>query len=115
MFTRLFVRYCQTVNRQGSGSVIKTETINVSITPAQADFLATCVESGRYQSTSEAVREGVRLLEHQSRVRAAEIARVQDMIAVGVADLEAGRVMDATRFFAEWNEELDGITESQRA
>ena len=77
--------------------MIKTETINVSVTPAPANFLASCVESGRDQSTSEAGREGVRLLEHQSRVRAAEIARVQDMIEAGVADLAAGRVMDAAR------------------
>ncbi|MCY4005750.1 MAG: type II toxin-antitoxin system ParD family antitoxin [Rhodobacteraceae bacterium] len=95
--------------------MVKTETISVFVTPAPADFLASCVESGRYQSTSEAVREGVRLLEQQSRVRAAEIAHIQDRIAARVADLEAGRVMDAASFFTEWNDELDGIEESQRA
>ena len=39
----------------------KRENISVSFTPQQAEFLAACVASGRYQSTSEVVREAVRL------------------------------------------------------
>ena len=38
----------------------KRENISVSFTPEQSSFLSACVGSGRYQSTSEAVREGVR-------------------------------------------------------
>jgi len=85
----------------------KRENVSVSFTPEQASFLSSCVESGRYQSTSEAVREGVRLLEHQHRLREAELNSLRDKIAVGAADLEAGRVVDGDSFFAEWDEELD--------
>ena len=80
----------------------------MSFTPEQASFLSACVDSGRYQSTSEAVREGVRLLEHQHRMREAELNGLRDKIAAGAAEFDAGRVVDSDRFFAEWDEELDG-------
>ena len=57
---------------------------------------------------SKAVREGVRLLEHQHRMREAELNSLRDKIAAGAAELNAGRVVDGERFFAEWDEELDG-------
>lgn len=87
----------------------KRENISVSFTPEQAEFLASCVESGRYQSTSEAVREGVRLLEHQHQMRAAELERARELIALGGADLDAGRSLDGDSFFAEWDAELDAL------
>ena len=87
----------------------RRENISVSFTPEQANFLSACVDSGRYQSTSEAVREGVRLLEHQHRMREAELHSLRDKIAAGAAELDAGRVVDGDRFFAEWDEELDDV------
>ena len=86
----------------------KRANISVSFTPEQAAFLASCVDSGHYQSTSEAVREGIRLLEHQHKMRAAELERVREQISAGAADLDAGRMVDADTFFAEWDAELDG-------
>lgn len=87
----------------------KRENISISFTPKQAQFLTSCVESGRYQSTSEAVREGVRLLEHEHQRRQAEIARARDMIAAGADDLEQGRVIEGDDFFAQWDAELDDM------
>ena len=93
----------------------KRENISVFFTPEQASFLSACVGSGRYQSTSEAVREGVRLLEHQHRMREAELNSLRDKIAAGAAELNAGRVVDGDRFFAEWDQELDGHEAASRA
>ena len=87
----------------------KRENISVSLTPQQADFLASCVESGRYQSTSEAVREGVRLLQDQHQHHQAEFDRARRMIAAGAGDLARGRVIEAEAFFAEWDAELDTL------
>lgn len=92
----------------------KRENISVSFTPDQAEFLASCVRSGRYQSTSEAVREGVRLLEHEHQRRQAEIERARELIAAGADDLDEGRVVDGEDFFAEWDAELDEL-ETARA
>ena len=44
-------------------------TINISITPELDAFLESRVKSGRYQTTSEVVREALRLLERQEQER----------------------------------------------
>lgn len=44
-------------------------TVNISITPELNVFLQAKVESGRYQTTSEVVRESLRLLERQEQER----------------------------------------------
>ena len=86
----------------------KRANISISFTPEQAAFLASCVDCGRYrQSISEAVREGIRLLEHQHKIRVGELERIRKQIADGVADLEAGRMVDADTFFAEWDGQLN--------
>lgn len=42
---------------------IQRATLNVSLTPALERFIAERVASGRYQTASEVVRAGLRLLE----------------------------------------------------
>lgn len=49
--------------------------MNVSLTPELERFVAGKVESGRYTSASEVVREALRLLEEQDRTR---VARLED-------------------------------------
>lgn len=44
-------------------------SLNVSLTPELEKFVETRVSSGRYQTASEVVREGLRLLELQERDR----------------------------------------------
>lgn len=59
------------------------------------DFVAKLVESGRYNSKSEVLREGVRLVQD----REARLAALDASIARGIADSEAGRVTDANEVF----------------
>lgn len=40
-------------------------TITVSITPEQEDLIQTCLQSGRFASTSEVVRAALRLLDRE--------------------------------------------------
>lgn len=47
--------------------------MNVSLTPELEKFVADKVESGRYTSASEVVREALRLLEEHERSRAAQL------------------------------------------
>ncbi|KFL30051.1 addiction module antitoxin [Devosia riboflavina] len=52
------------------------------------DYVSELIKTGRYQSRSEVLREGVRLLEErEKRLVALDVA-----IARGLADAEAGRV-----------------------
>jgi antitoxin ParD1/3/4 len=89
------------------------ENISVSFTPQQADFLAACVASGRYQSTSEVVREGLRLLQDHQRRREAELERARALIQEGADQLDRGEVVDGGTFFQEWDEELDALEAAQ--
>jgi len=51
--------------------------MNVSLSPALVDFVKTKVESGLYNSTSEVVREALRLLQEQDEKKAALKAALQ--------------------------------------
>lgn len=59
------------------------------------DIVARLVESGRYNSKSEVLREGVRLI-HERETR---LAALDASIARGLADADAGRTTPAEAVF----------------
>jgi antitoxin ParD1/3/4 len=60
--------------------------MNVSLTPELEKFISAKVETGRYSSTSEVVREALRLLEERDQLRSVQL---------GEFNLELGRRLDA--------------------
>lgn len=58
-------------------------------------FVARLVESGRYGSKSEVLREGVRLIQD----REARLAALDASIARGLADAKAGRTRSVSKVF----------------
>lgn len=58
-------------------------------------FVTQLVESGRYGSKSEVLREGVRLVQD----REARLAALDASIARGLADAKAGRTKPAAKVF----------------
>jgi antitoxin ParD1/3/4 len=58
-------------------------------------FIAGLVKSGRYNSKSEVLREGVRLIQE----RETRLAALDASIARGLADAEAGRIKPADEVF----------------
>ncbi len=75
------------------------QTKTVSFTPEQAAFVATCVDSGRYQSASEVIRAALRLLEDEEAHRQAELERARTLIQEGADQLDRGEVVDADAVF----------------
>ena len=55
------------------------------------------VASGRYNSKSEVIREGIRLVEEREK----QLAALDAALALGIADAEAGRTLPADEVFAE--------------
>jgi len=58
-------------------------------------FVTRLVDDGRYNSKSEVLREGVRLVQE----REARLAAIEAAIARGLADVEAGRTKPAEEVF----------------
>ena len=69
-------------------------TRNVVLTDVQAKFVAQMVASGQYQNASEVLREGLRLVQTREAEQAAKLAALREAVAVGIADIEAGRYTD---------------------
>jgi len=67
------------------------------------------VESGRYNSKSEVLREGVRLVEEREK----RLAALDAALARGLADVEAGRVRPAKEVFDEFKERYRRMAEEQ--
>ncbi|MEE9394948.1 MAG: type II toxin-antitoxin system ParD family antitoxin [Planctomycetota bacterium] len=74
--------------------------ISISLTPEQAAFLTGCVETGRYQSTSDVVREAIGLLEDREGTRQRAITRAQQLIEEGARQLDNGEEIDSDIVFA---------------
>jgi antitoxin ParD1/3/4 len=68
--------------------------MNVSLTPELEKFVSAKVESGRYNSASEVVREALRLLEEHDSARAAQLVEFNEELGRRLAALDRGEVVD---------------------
>ena len=64
--------------------------MNVSLTPELEKFVTSKVESGLYQSASEVIREGLRLLDDHDRLRQLHFNEVRNKIQTGLDQLDRG-------------------------
>lgn len=60
-------------------------TMTVDLGPQLEQFVQALIETGRYQSKSEVLREGVRLVQDRE-------AMLDAALRAGLADVDAGRV-----------------------
>ena len=68
--------------------------MNVSLTQQLEKFINKQVTSGRYQTASEVIREGLRMMLEVNRQQELEYARLKREVQRGVDDIEAGRIRD---------------------
>ncbi len=66
--------------------------MNVSLTPELEGFVQQKVESGRYNSASEVIREALRLLEDHDALRQIKLDALRKEIAIGLEQAERGEV-----------------------
>jgi len=84
----------------------KRTTVNVSLTPALEKFVLRQVKSGRYQSSSEVIRDSLRVLVQEKQREAAALKELQRKIDAGMRDIERGRVVDGEAFFRDLEAKL---------
>lgn len=72
---------------------------NTSVTLGEhfTSFVESTIQSGRFESTSEAVRAGLRLLEQQE----AQLDILRQKLATGEAQLDSGQGIDGENFMNE--------------
>lgn len=83
---------------------------SVDLGPKLERFIASLVKSGRYNSKSEVLREGLRLVQE----RETRFAALDAALARGLADAEAGRARPAEQVFDELRARYQNMAEERR-
>ena len=79
----------------------KQVTRNVALTPRLDRFIQARVNSGQYQSASEVVREGLRLLQEREQERTESLSRLREDIEIGWQQSSRGQTVNGPAVFAE--------------
>jgi antitoxin ParD1/3/4 len=66
--------------------------MNVSLTPELEQFVSQKVESGMYQTASEVIRDGLRLLREKDELRQRKLDDLRKDLAVGLEQADQGKV-----------------------
>ncbi|HEY6291039.1 MAG TPA: type II toxin-antitoxin system ParD family antitoxin [Terriglobia bacterium] len=74
--------------------------MNVSLTSELERFVSDKVESGRYNSASEVIREALRLLEEHDQARAAQLAGFNQELGRRLASIDRGERVKPTEALA---------------
>jgi antitoxin ParD1/3/4 len=72
--------------------------MNVHLTPELEELVHNKVQSGRYNSASEVVREALRLMEQRDELRAVKLQELRKRMDSGIAQAEQGQSVDGEAF-----------------
>ena len=81
--------------------------MNVHLTPELEQLVQTKVQSGRYNSASEVVREALRLMEHKDEVRTIQLQELRSRMDRALSESDRGKGTDGGQFMQEMLDELD--------
>lgn len=76
-------------------------TLNISLTPELEEFVQSRVASGRYQTASEVIREGLRMLEEREHGRELAMRELRARLRRGMEQAERGELHDGDAVFEE--------------
>jgi antitoxin ParD1/3/4 len=86
--------------------MVARSTLNISLTPELDEFVRGRVDSGRYQTASEVVRDGLRLLELQERDRDAAHSALKKKLKLAAANADSAAAVDGEEFIEKLIERL---------
>ncbi len=89
--------------------------MNVNLGTVFDRFVADLLKTGHYQSQSEILREGLRLLKEREELKQIRIAELRKEIAVGTQQARRGKVVDGTEVFAEIRKKSQEFRRRRRA
>jgi antitoxin ParD1/3/4 len=75
--------------------------MNVNLTPELERLVRDKVKSGLYNNQSEVVREALRLMAAQDRLRDARLTELRTALAEGLAQADRGELLDGDEAVAE--------------
>ena len=81
--------------------------MNVNLTPELEQLVREKVASGLYNSQSEVVRESLRLLVEQDRLREAHLEKLRGALATGLEQAGRGDLLGGAQIVAEMREFLE--------
>ena len=75
--------------------------MNVNLGAVFDRFIGELLKTGLYQSQSEVVREGLRLLKEREELKKLRLAILRKEIAIGTKEARQGKLIDGETVFAE--------------
>ncbi len=75
--------------------------MNVNLGTVLDNFIAELLNTGLYQSQSEVVREGLRLLKEREDLKNLRLVELRKEIAIGSEQADRGEFVDGEEAFAE--------------
>ncbi len=75
--------------------------MNVNLGPVFDQFVAAMLKTGLYQSQSEILREGLRLLKEREEIKRLRLSELRKEIALGSEQADRGELVDGAKAFAQ--------------
>jgi antitoxin ParD1/3/4 len=88
--------------------------MNVHLTPELEQLVQSKVKTGRYNSSSEVVREALRLLEEHDQLRQLRFQEMRRRIQEGWDSLRRGEGVDGEKFMAQLEAKLPAPAKSRK-
>lgn len=87
--------------RLSKPGIYGTLPMNVNLTPELEKLVQQKVASGLYNNQSEVVREALRLMVEQDRVREAQLDHLRASLTRGLAEADRGELLDGAAVVSE--------------
>ena len=81
-------------------------TLNISLTSEQSKFIVSKVSSGSYLTASEVVREALRLLQEQERLKEMHLDELRNKIQEGLSALDRGEKRNGEEVFRDLKKKI---------